>query len=327
VILGQCDGTFDLQGHATPQHTQLNLVLRGATVELNDDDLSGVQSLARNGDIRFTDEKATKPARAGDDSGDTPEPTMTIHVDASDPMWVRRSDFSVELTAKLDLALQEGPPEITGTIGLRRGIVELMGQSFDIERGQIQFAGGHRIEPVLDLTASRRVPGGSKVTIQASGTLRAPDLQFTVDDRAVTAGEALAALTGTRGSGDGGTAVQQQLGSMASGIAAGFLTLGARRQFGEWVPVIEVEGGAETRVRAGIEARRLIPRALRRFIVDAYVEGLVTSGDENRPQSESESSSATRAGVEVELRFPHSFVGEAQYGPGQRWSADLSWEP
>jgi hypothetical protein len=37
--------------------------------------------------------------------------------------------------------------------------------------------------------------------------------------------------------------------------------------------------------------------------------------------------SSTGAAVLLELRFPHSLSSEAQYGPGPRWSLDLSWEP
>jgi hypothetical protein len=31
--------------------------------------------------------------------------------------------------------------------------------------------------------------------------------------------------------------------------------------------------------------------------------------------------------VLLELRFPNAFVGTAQYGPAQRWSIDVTWEP
>jgi hypothetical protein len=171
------------------------------------------------------------------------------------------------------------------------------------------------------------MPGGGTVTVEAQGPLHDPRLSFLVDDKAVPAEEAMAALSG--GGGAGSASMQDQLSSVATGMAAGVLTMGARRQLGEWVPVLAVESGArETRLRAGVEARRLIPKFLRRLVVDAYVEGMVSSvQDPNETGSDGQASAQTQAAALLELRFPHRLVGEAQYGPGQRWSADLSWEP
>ena len=72
----------------------------------------------------------------------------------------------------------------------------------------------------------------------------------------------------------------------------------------------------------------MIPKFLRKLVVDAYVEGMVSSEqDPNATDSAAQQNSQTQAAVLLELRFPHSLIGEAQYGPGQRWSADLSFEP
>jgi hypothetical protein len=117
---------------------------------------------------------------------------------------------------------------------------------------------------------------------------------------------------------------------MATGLLSGVLTLGARRSLGEWVPVLAIENtDNESRLRAGIDAHSLIPKFVRPIVVDAYVEGIV-SASKNRDGGESGSSDAapqTAAAVLLELRFPYSLVGEAQYGPGARWSVDFSWEP
>jgi hypothetical protein len=206
----------------------------------------------------------------------------------------------------------------------------LLGQSFDVERGRISFAGGHDLEPTLDIVAQHRASGGVIVTVEATGTVRQPELRFLVDGAPVTAGEALAAATGSRtGSGSGADA-EQQIGAMATGLVSGVLTLGARRSLGEWVPVLAIENTqTESRLRAGIDARSLIPKFLRPIVVDAYVEGIL-SATKNRNGNESgaaDASPQTDAAVLLELRFPHDLVGEVQYGPGPGWSTDLSWEP
>jgi translocation and assembly module TamB len=254
---------------------------------------------------------------------------VSIRIDAREPFWVRREDFSALATARLTIAAVPEPPSITGTIGVQRGVIELLGQMFDVERGTIRFTGGSEVEPELDLLASRKALGGNgeKVTIAASGTLHAPDLRFAIDGKPVTAGEALAAALGTRAAPASDQRVQEQVGSVATGIAGSVLTLGARRELGEWVPVLGfAQGGGETRIRAGVEADRLIPEFLRGIVVDAYVEGIVSSREQT-DEGQVTQQGATGAAVLLELRFPHSLLSEAQYGPGPRWSLDLSWEP
>jgi hypothetical protein len=84
-------------------------------------------------------------------------------------------------------------------------------------------------------------------------------------------------------------------------------------------------------VRAGVEAGRFIPKFLRKVVVDAYVEGIVqttdNSGNAQAKTASDQSGLQAQPGVLLELRFPKQLVGEAQYGPGQAWSLDLSWQP
>jgi hypothetical protein len=216
-----------------------------------------------------------------------------------------------------------------GTVKVERGVVQLLGQLFDIERGTIEFTGGHELDPKLDLTASRRIPGagGSVVQVQAQGPVHSPELSFEVDGRPATAGAALAAALGTRAGPGGDANVRQEMSALATGIAGSVLTLGARRELGPWVPVFAIERGAgETRARAGIEADRFIPSFLRPLVVDAYVEGIVSS-QETTENGKVSGENQTGAAALLELRFPHDLTTEAQYGPGQRWSLDLGWEP
>ncbi|HEX2675728.1 MAG TPA: translocation/assembly module TamB domain-containing protein, partial [Polyangiales bacterium] len=323
VILARLDGRTKLVADVTPERTEVAITLRKASVALTDASLAGVQSLRPDPRVHLVDDRSP-PAEA--DTG--PSAPLFLTIDASEPFWMRRDDFSVLIGTHLKVVSRDGTPEVTGTVEIQRGIIALVGQTFDIERGRIEFSGGHEIEPTLALTAVRKVPGGSTVGLEASGTLRTPTLRFTVDDQPVTAGEALAAAAGTRTSAGSASNVEQQVGSMASGIAAGVLTLGARKELGEWVPVLAIETDErETRVRAGIEARRLVPKFMRKVVVDAYVEGiLAASKDGSTPAASNEDTPQTNASVLLELRFPHDLVGEAEVG-AQHWSTDLSWEP
>lgn len=324
VMIARFNGTAKLQADVAPDHTNFDLTLHRARIELTDEDMASVQTLRTNPDIVFSDTGAHEIKAIEETSAVKP---LVFNIDASEPFWVTRSDFSVLVATKLKVEAGEGPVSVTGTVDLDRGYIELIGQSFDIEQGHIEFTGGREVEPTLDLTANHKVPGGKKITIKATGTLREPQLAFFVDEEAVTAGEALSAATGSRGSGSD-TTVQQQVSSMATGLAAGVLTLGARRELGEWMPVLSIDAGENgPSVRAGIEADRFIPSFLRGVVVDAYVEGIISSQSDDPDGRNPNSSSTAMPAALLELRFPHDLVGEAQYGPGERWSVDIGWEP
>jgi hypothetical protein len=221
-------------------------------------------------------------------------------------------------------------PSVSGVVEIERGVIELVGTMFDIERGRIEFMGGHEAKPRLDLVATRKVPGGSTVKVEAQGAVDDPKLTFTVDGEAVTAGEALQVATGTGMSKGGDSSAEQQVGSFATGLATSVLTLGARNELREWMPVLAVEnedGGA--RLRAGVEAGRLIPPFLRKVVVDAYLEGSISSAPEAQDAQSTSTTNQSQGGVGVllELRYPHDLVSEAAYGPGEQWSLDLLWEP
>jgi hypothetical protein len=256
---------------------------------------------------------------------------MILHVIARDGVWVRRDDFAVEMQPDLTVTVEKTGPRIQGEIKLLRGYIALLGQSFDIKRGRVVLAGGEEIDPQLQITAQNDTPGGSKVRVEVTGFARAPQLAFYVDDKATTARDAVLALTGGgRGSAGKSTPPEQQIASAAVGMTTGLLTLGARREFGDWVPMLAIEQGDNTRVRVGVEADRFIPKFMKGFVRGAYVEGIVsTQGSGNRSQSSTtgNAQSAAGTGVLLELMLPKQFVWAGQYGPGQAWSIDLDWRP
>ena len=65
---------------------------------------------------------------------------------------------------------------------------------------------------------------------------------------------------------------------------------------------------------------------MRKVVIDAYVEGIVSSREQTH-QGQVTQESSTGAAVLLELRHRHPLLSEAQYGPGPRWSLDFSWEP
>jgi hypothetical protein len=244
-------------------------------------------------------------------------------VRSDEPLWVRRDDFAVRMRVDLGVHVANGTSQITGEVKLERGYIALLGQQFDVKAGRVTFTGGQSVNPSLELTAQATSPSGKVVRVEVTGFVSAPQLAFFVNDQAVNAGEALIALTGR---GDSGTqeSAESQVASAAIGMTTGLLSLGARREFGDFIPMLSVDQGEnDTRVRAGFEADKLIPKFMRGFVRGAYVEGVVSTGEN---QGENSSGNA-QTGVLLELMLPRDLVWAGKYGPGQTWSVDLDWRP
>ena len=329
VILALFDGKVGLTATVDPKETSMDVTIDDARVELTGESMSGVQALDPHEDIEFVDDLPQPEKLKQETRRATP---VILTIASKSPFWIRREDFSALVSTQLRIEVRDGNSNLSGPVDIERGYVELMGQMFDIEEGHIQI---HRRPQRRAHTRSGRQappPGGQTVTIKASGPLYDPQLTFMIEGQTVTAGEAVAEATGAARGAGSGVDVQNQVSSMATGIAGSVLTLGARRELGDWVPVLALErSGAETRVRAGVEAGRFIPKFLRKIVVDAYVEGIIQSTDTtdqpNATAARSESAVQAEPGVLLELRFPRHLVGEAQYGPGEVWSLDLSWQP
>jgi autotransporter translocation and assembly factor TamB len=323
AMLARLNGDARLTADIDPKRVELDLVLQRMRIELMDEDASGVQPLARNPGIVFTDSRQRRDLERPPSSAQSTPLTLKVHTSA--PFSISRSDFSVLVAMQIELEALQNDVSLTGTVDLQRGYVQLLGQFFDIEQGHFEFTGGHGFEPTLELVASRKLSDGTKVGIRASGTLRAPKITFTVDDEAVTAGEALSAASGSDYGGSDAT-VEQQVSSVASGLAASILQLGARPEPGGLMPTLSI-GASEhgPTLRAGLEADQFIPGFLEDIVIDAYVEGIFSR--ENGDGSHGQTSSTSGSAALLELRFPHSLVSEAQYGPSKRWSVDFSWQP
>jgi autotransporter translocation and assembly factor TamB len=335
VVVGRADAGANIVAKMTPAGTDVKVKLKDVAVELTTDNYGDVQSLEPNPEIEFTDtlsRSKPQPPAAEATAADANTPSSAqIAIETSNPLWVRRDDFAIQMTTQLHVALGTPTPQLTGKIDLIRGYISLLGQTFDVKRGTVTFSGGQSIDPQLEITAQHDTPGGSTVRIEVGGFVRAPTLAFFVDDVSVpTAGDALAAITG-RSDPNGGKGMQAEVASAAMGMTTGLLTLGARREFGDWVPMLAIDPGEQTRVRVGVEADRFIPKFLRGFVRSAYVEGIIAAGDTSNTTSSTagtaEANTSTGGGVLLELMLPKKFVWAGQYGPGDAWSIDLDWRP
>lgn len=319
VLIGRADGVAKVKLFTSHHQSDIEIRLRNVSINLTGDTGAQVQSLDEHSEIAVTGETLQA---AGQQRQDARAKIVNVYIRLDEPLWVRRDDFAIRVRADLAVHVADGVSQISGEVKLERGFIDLLGQQFDVKRGRVLFTGGQQVNPRLELTATAAAPSGKQVRVEVTGLVSAPMLAFFVDDDAVTAGQALAVLTG-RYSPDSSKeqSAQDQVASVAMGLTTGLLSLGARREFGGFVPILSVQqGDGGTRVRAGIDADRLIPKFARGFVQGVYVEGVVSTGQEGARGN-------AGGGVLLELMLPWDLVWAGQYGPGQTWSLDLDWRP
>jgi translocation and assembly module TamB len=327
-VLATLSGGAGIEADISGDETQMDIEVRNLNVQLPDDSTRSVQDLEAHPDIRIVGVASQSLAE------EEPYP-FRIHVDAARPFWVRRSDFAAMVVADLVATYRDPDLYLAGYAELRRGFFEVFGKRFEIERGSMNFDGESDIDPEVNLVAihDMRTPPNTQVTVIVSGQLSNPTIEFSsnhrdCDERA----EIISMLVSGRcGAPSGDTSnlefnAYEQASDFLAGIAAGLLTLTARKEFGDVLPVIVIESGNQAfqsaRVRAGFQANDIIPDFLDDVVQGAYIEGIFTAGSQNSDQAAS-----LLPGVLIELSFPYSLVTTGEYTPPNNWSVDITWEP
>lgn len=311
------------------------VTIQDTNIALPETSAGSVQALERNPDVLFASELAQ--LQRGEEvviEEITPETVVRVELDASEPFWVRRNDFSIQMTAQLEIDADSAGARISGPVVIRRGNLSFFGKDFELEEGSIQFSGAQDLNPLVDLVAIHelsRYPG-ENVTLTIGGRLSEPTLRLTTTLAGVATQAEITQLLVTGRFDDGApqeTAdAGEQAASLLSGMMAGILTSAARTELGAALPVISVETGQETGevgLRAGFIADDLIPSFMRGVIRGAYVEGYVQS--ESQEDANQETSWGAIGGLLIELYFSAGVLTAASVEPPSNWSFDVLWRP
>lgn len=313
---------------------QAELKILDGRIWLTGDRGKNVQSLDPHPDVRFADEKVEQESTPAEEKAEAQQGQAhslalgSFRMKTEKELWLMHKDFGLQVG--VDLAILEGEAglKMEGEATLVRGELKLLGKPFKLDKGAIRFTGDMPPDPELDIKAVFSPPSGEDLVVQVSGRGSAPVLEFS--GAATTAGEAVAVLTGVGGgsasnrqsqSGAENDAASQMAG-VAADMTAGLLVMTARREFGDWVPMVSIEtgeSGQPTSARAGFDASKLIPPWLEGFAQGAYVEGIVGSS--------AESGGSVGVGVKLEVALPRDVITSLGYGPGPGWSTDVAWAP
>ncbi len=102
---------------------------------------------------------------------------LSIDVAGPQDIFVRGRGLDSEWAVDLQIRGTAAAPRITGKIEKRRGALDFLGRTFDLERGEVRFTGGAEIDPTLDI-ALLRDNDGVRGGIVVAGTAQAPDISF-----------------------------------------------------------------------------------------------------------------------------------------------------
>jgi hypothetical protein len=332
AVLVTVAGRAVIEAEITPAQSIARVTLREMALALPDEGVRSIQDLEPHSDVRIVGYKERERGTSD------PYP-IVIAIRSAQPFWVRRNDFAAHVSMDLGVTYMEPDVLVDGDVTIRRGFFEVFGKRFEVEEARMRFDGGKKMNPMVTLRATHRLrmggPGDS-VSVSVTGRMESPEVQFTTtvpecQDR----GDIIALLmTGrcartSRQAGGDEMQASQQAASFLAGVAAGVMTLSAREQFGDIIPVIVVESGDQafrsTRVRAGFKADTLIPKPLRPYVLGAYVEGFFsTSGNQTM---QAETVQGRDNGFLLELQFPSNIVGTGAFSPPHSWSLDVTWEP
>ena len=307
---------------------EAQLKILDGRIWLTGDRGKSVQNLDPHSDIHFADEQrqdaSSEAELKAENGGTTPGISIgSFKIKTERELWLMHKDFSLQVGVDIALVQGEEGPKLQGEATLVRGDLKLLGKSFTLKDGAIRFTGDMPPDPELDIKAEFAPPTGKKLYVTVSGRGSAPVLEFS--GAATTAGEAVAVLTGigspSQGKGGAEGDASAQMAGIAADMTAGLLVMTARREFGDWVPMISVETGASgevTGASAAFDASKLIPPWAQGFARGAYVEGIVGG--------QSGQSGGNRMGVKLEVALPRDFVTTLGYSTTS-WSTDVAWSP
>ncbi len=123
-------------------------------------------------------EKTSKTKNAG---GNALFKQMSLNIDLRMPgnLWIRHPDAVTELRGRIRvMKVIDEDINLTGATDIVRGWVGFQGRRFNLSRGRVQFTGGGKIDPSLDIVAEYRLPQ-YRVRALVGGTAQSPTLRLT----------------------------------------------------------------------------------------------------------------------------------------------------
>jgi translocation and assembly module TamB len=109
--------------------------------------------------------------------------SLDLTVRAPGHVWIRHPDLVSELSGNVHATkAPDREIDLTGRIDVVRGWLAFQGRRLQLTRGAIEFTGGGKINPSLDIVAQYRLPN-YEVDVTIGGTAEKPTLTLASDPR------------------------------------------------------------------------------------------------------------------------------------------------
>ena len=119
--------------------------------------------------------------------------SVDLTVRTAGNVWIRHPDLLAELSGNVHATkAPQRDLDLTGRVDVVRGWFALQGRRFELERGAIEFTGGDKINPALNIVAKYRLPE-YQVDATINGTVEKPSLTLASQPR-LEQGDILALL-------------------------------------------------------------------------------------------------------------------------------------
>ena len=145
-VLARLDGQIAVKGPVTGLNVTGEITVDEAEVRLVNANPPGIVTL---GDVQI---KGAPEPEVKDDSSSI---TLALDVNAPGRLFVRGRGLDSEWKLGLAIRGDAASPDITGRIERVRGRLDLIGKAFDLSRGRIDFDGGKKIDPRVDVVLER----------------------------------------------------------------------------------------------------------------------------------------------------------------------------
>ncbi len=201
--------------------------------------------------------------------------TGELSIDFPRNAWVRSPDASIEVEGDVAALKPRGPNfALFGSFSTLRGFYELLGNRFQVDRGEMVFHGEPEINPEVAIAATTTIVDGAdgvspekrEFSVQVGGTLLFPEFSFTLDGDVASQEDIVSILLFGQTSQDlagnlpgGGTesnGSNSGINERAKGLLAGQLLKQLSGRLGQQLSldVIQIESGgslADSKVRVG----------------------------------------------------------------------------
>lgn len=170
--------------------------------------------------------------------------------------WIKNDQFRLELSGDVEVIKNRNSLEVFGPVDVIRGQYQLLGKTFVVDEGTLNFQGGEELNPLMDIVAHYTFRNQSrtdqKLEIRITGELQEMEIAFNVDGEKINEGDALSyILFGTNmdalGSGQQATLNSNTAGEFATSAAASILSSELSKFVGNAINVDYIElkaGGA-----------------------------------------------------------------------------------